>query len=498
MMGEASRRSFWQAMCSSWGLYTDFYELTMMQGYFYRGVHSQPAVFEYYVRAMPFGGGWIVFAGLGLLLDFIEGWRFTREDLGYLAGTGRFKKEFLAFLEGWRPRVTVWSPPEGTVVFPGEPIVRVEGALADLQLLESALLNILNFSSLIATKASRVRVSASPDVLLIDFGMRRAQGPAILMAARSAYIGGVAATSCVQAGKLFGIPVTGTMAHSWVQSFASEEEAFLTFARLYPQNPVFLVDTYHTLESGVPAAVRAYHRLKEEGIQVWGIRIDSGELRTLIPAVRQYLDEHGARDLKIFVSGNVDEYLVEELRDLPIDGYGVGTRLVTAYDYPALDGVYKLVELDGTPRFKISDDPEKVLLPFGKDVYRLWLAEEGEDKELWCGDVVVRRGSGIPACGVMLEGLYRVWAGRRVDCEALLSYRRAVPLYQKVMEEGRKLYGESLEEMRRRAMRQIGRLPEELRGLRVASSHYRKRIFYSPGLVEVFQRVAFRDSRSGE
>ncbi len=488
-MGEAKRRSFWQVMCGSWGLYTDFYELTMMQGYYFRGVHRMPAVFEYYVRAMPFGGGWIVFAGLELLLDFIEGWRFTLEDLDYLSGTGRFKKEFLSFLESWRPRVTIWSPPEGTVVFPGEPIVRVEGALADLQLLESALLNILNFSSLIATKASRVWHSAGLGRVLVDFGMRRAQGPAILMAARSAYIGGVDATSCVQAGELFGIPVTGTMAHSWVQSFDSEEEAFLTFARLYPQNPVFLVDTYHTLESGVPSAVRAYHRLKEEGIQVWGIRIDSGDLRTLIPAVRQYLDAHGARELKIFVSGNVDEYVVEELRDLPIDGYGVGTRLVTAYDHPALDGVYKLVELGGTPRFKISDDPEKVLLPFGKDVYRLW----GEG-ERWSGDVVVRRGSGIPACGVALDGLNRVWAGQPVDCEALPSYRRAVPLFRKVMEEGKKVYGESIEEMRRRAMRQIGRLPEELRGLRVASSRYRKRIFYSPELVDAFRRVAFRGS----
>jgi nicotinate phosphoribosyltransferase len=358
------------------GLYTDLYELTMAQGYFFSGRAETPAVFEYFFRTNPFNGGYVVFAGLEELLSALQSLRFGEDDLDYLHRQG-FHPEFLDYLRTFRFRGSIWSVREGEIVFPREPIVRVEGGLLETQLVETLVLNLLNFASLIATKAMRIRWVAGPR-LVADFGLRRAQGWGGMLASKAAYIGGVDATSNVAAGMLYGIPITGTQAHSWIQSFGDELEAFRTFARLYPDRCILLVDTYNTLQSGVPNAIRVAKELEEQGHRLLGIRIDSGDLATLSTRARQMLDEAGLTYVKIFTSNQLDEYVIRSLlhQGAPIDGFGVGTRLVTAYDCPALDGVYKLVECDGRPTVKVSDDFTKVLLPGRKQLFR-YRAEDG-------------------------------------------------------------------------------------------------------------------------
>ncbi|GBD07753.1 Nicotinate phosphoribosyltransferase pncB2 [bacterium HR21] len=352
------------------GLYTDLYELTMAQGYFLSGRAETPAVFEYFFRTNPFNGGYVIFAGLEELVEALLELRFGEEDLAYLRQQG-FRSEFLDYLRTFRFRGSLWSVPEGEVVFPREPIVRIEGGLLETQVVETLVLNLLNFASLIATKAMRIRWVAG-NRFVADFGLRRAQGWGGMLASKAAYIGGVDATSNVVAGMLYGIPITGTQAHSWIQSFGDELEAFRTFARLYPERCVLLVDTYNTLESGLPNAIRVAKELEASGFRLLGIRIDSGDLAALSKHARQMLDQAGLSYVKIFTSNQLDEYLIRSLlqQNAPIDGFGVGTRLVTAYDCPALDGVYKLVECDGRPTLKVSDDFTKVLLPGRKQLFR--------------------------------------------------------------------------------------------------------------------------------
>lgn len=359
------------------GLYTDLYELTMAQGYFLSGRAHRPAAFEYFFRTNPFNGGYVIFAGLGDLVEILQELRFSADDLDYLHRQG-FRAEFLDYLRTFRFRGTLWSVCEGEVVFPREPIVRIEGGLLETQLVETLVLNILNFASLIATKAMRIRWVAR-ERFVADFGLRRAQGWGGMLASKAAYIGGVDATSNVAAGMLYDIPITGTQAHSWIQSFGDEEEAFRTFAHLYPDRCVLLVDTYHTLESGLPNAIRVAHELEARGYRLLGIRIDSGDLAALSKRARQLLDEAGLAYVRIFTSNQLDEYLIRSLLEqgAPIDGFGVGTRLVTAYDCPALDGVYKLVEVDGRPTLKVSDDFTKILLPGRKQLFRYYHPDEG-------------------------------------------------------------------------------------------------------------------------
>lgn len=352
------------------GLYTDLYELTMAQGYFLSGRAETPAVFEYFFRSNPFNGGYVVFAGLGELVEALLELRFGEEDLAYLRHQG-FRSQFLEYLREFRFRGSLWSVPEGEIVFPREPIIRIEGGLLETQLVETLVLNLLNFASLIATKAMRIRWVAG-ERFVADFGLRRAQGWGGMLASKAAYIGGIDATSNVAAGMLYGIPITGTQAHSWIQSFGDELEAFRTFAHLYPERCVLLVDTYNTLESGLPNAIRVAKELEASGYRLLGIRIDSGDLAALSKRARALLDEAGLPYVKIFTSNQLDEYLIRSLlqQGAPIDGFGVGTRLVTAYDCPALDGVYKLVECDGRPTLKVSDDFTKVLLPGRKQLFR--------------------------------------------------------------------------------------------------------------------------------
>jgi nicotinate phosphoribosyltransferase len=356
-------------------LLTDFYELSMMQGYFLQ--RENPAVvFDMFFRRPPFGGGFSIFAGLESALEHISSLSFSEDDLAYLEGLGVFHKEFLDSLSRFKFRGDVWAMDEGTLAFPGEPLVRVHGSLIEAQLVESALLAILNFQTLIATKAARIRLAANGGAI-VEFGLRRAQGvDGALSASRAAFIGGAVATSNTLAGKLYGIPVRGTMAHSWVMAFASESEAFEKYAEIYPDATVLLIDTYDTLGSGIENAIAVGKKLRAAGHTSFGIRLDSGDLEYLSKKVRARLDEAGLPDARIMASNELDEHIVQQLitRGAPIDAWGVGTHLVTGGGDPALTGVYKIcARRSGAtwlPTIKVSNNPEKVTNPGIKQVWR--------------------------------------------------------------------------------------------------------------------------------
>ena len=357
------------------GLYTDYYELSMAQGYFFAGKKDENAVFDYFFRTNPFGGGFLVFAGLEDLLQSILLLKYSDENLNYLAGRG-FQKEFIKYLKTFRFKGKVYSVREGEIIFPNEPIVRIEGNIIETQLIETMLLNILNFQSLIATKAFRICL-VTKEKPFTDFGLRRAHGTGGIMASRAAIIGGAASTSNVMAGFRYDLPVMGTMAHSWIQSFDDELTAFRKYAEINPDSAVLLVDTYHTLKSGVPNAITVAKELKEKGHRLVGIRLDSGDLAYLSKQSRQMLDEADLTEVKIFVSNQLNEYVIKSLEDqeAPIDGFGIGTELITGSPDAALDGVYKLAECNGQPRMKISENIEKVTLPGKKLLYRYFDAD---------------------------------------------------------------------------------------------------------------------------
>ena len=360
-------------MTPSFALLTDLYQITMAQGYWKLGKHQQPAVFDLFFRELPFQGGYAIACGLELVIKLIENYSFSNEDIKYLASlkaadkTLLFQRDFLDVLSKLRLSVNILGLKEGTLVFPREPLLRVEGPLWECQLLETTLLNLINFSTLIATKASRVCYAASGDAV-VEFGLRRAQGPnGGLMASRSAFVGGVSGTSNVLAGELYGIPVSGTHAHSWVMAFESEIQAFEAYANTMPNNCILLVDTYNTLQ-GVKNAIQVGLKLKEKGSALLGIRLDSGDLATLSIEARQMLDAADLKDTVIVGSSDLDEYTISDLkkRGAKVSLWGVGTRLVTAYDHPALGGVYKLMAIESEKnkgqwiyKSKQTDDPGK-------------------------------------------------------------------------------------------------------------------------------------------
>jgi nicotinate phosphoribosyltransferase len=352
------------------GLFTDLYELTMAQGYFLSGKAEWPACFDYFYRNPPFKGAYVVFAGLETLLEALEDYRFEADDLAYLEKQG-FQKPFLNYLKNFTFKGKVYSVREGELVFPMEPTLRVEGNLLETQLIETLVCNFLNFESLIATKASRM-VLAARGRRVVDFGLRRAQGLGGLQASRAAVIGGVEGTSNVLAAMTYDIPPSGTLAHSWVQSFPDELTAFREFARIYPNQCTLLVDTYSTLESGIPNAITVAKEMEEKGQKLSGIRLDSGDLAYLSKRARTLLDNAGLHSVKIVVSNQLDEYLIKSLLDqgAPINAFGVGTSLVTGQDSPALDGVYKLSILNGKPCLKISENSAKGTLPGAKKIVR--------------------------------------------------------------------------------------------------------------------------------
>lgn len=357
------------------GLYTDFYELSMAQGYFLAGKKDEKTVFDYFFRTNPFEGGFLVFAGLDDLLHSLSAFRYSAENIEYLAKQG-FRADFLAYLKDFSFSGTIFSVNEGEIVFPNEPILRVEGNIIEAQLIETLLLNILNFESLIATKAFRIKLVCG-EKSFADFGLRRAHGMGGIQASRAAIIGGASSTSNVHAGFIYDIPVSGTMAHSWVQSFDDELTAFREYARFNPDRTVLLVDSYDTLQSGVPNTIIVAKEMETTGNKLIGIRLDSGDLAYLSKKARKMLDAAGLEYVKIFASNQLNEYVVNSLNEqhAPIDGYGIGTELVTGKPDSALDGVYKLALCDGTPRMKISENLEKMTYPGRKSLYRYYDSE---------------------------------------------------------------------------------------------------------------------------
>lgn len=351
--------------------YTDQYQLAMAQVYFQKGQREHRAVFDYFFRKEPFSGGYAVFAGLEDLLEIIAGLRFSKEDIEYLRSQG-FQQDFLEYLKDFRFRGNIYSVAEGDVVFATRPILQVEANIIEAQIIETLLLNLLNFQTLVATKASRIRLVAKERTLL-DFGLRRAQASGGYFASRAAMVGGFDGTSNVLAARDFKIPASGTMAHSFIQSYDSEVEAFRDFAKLRPENCVFLVDTYDTLRSGVPNAIKVAKEMEKEGEKLLAIRLDSGDLAYLARESRKMLDEAGLDYVKIAASNQLDEYVIRSLleQDAPINILGVGTNLVIGSPDAALDGVYKLSFSDGKPRIKISESIVKVTLPHRKQVFRI-------------------------------------------------------------------------------------------------------------------------------
>ncbi len=416
--------------CSS-ALLTDLYQLTMLQGYFSERM-EEPAVFEFYVRRLPPNRNFLVAAGLEQVLNFLEGFAFTTQELDWLESTGRFRRDFVQYLAGLRFNGDVHAMPEGTAFFANEPILRVTAPLPEAQIVETRVINLLHFQTVIASKAVR-SVLAAPDKALVDFGLRRAHGAeAALLAARACYLAGFSATSDVLAGQQFSIPLSGTMAHSFVQACDSEEEAFLRFARANRDNVVLLIDTYDT-EVAATKIVRLAPKLRSEGIAIKGVRLDSGDLAEHARRVRQILDEGGLTDAHIFASGNLDEYALAKLvgAGAPIDGFGVGTRVVTSADAPYLDCAYKLQEYAGRPRRKRSEG--KATWPGRKQVYRCSDVDRQMVSDVLTLESDVRLGE--PLLRLVMKG------GKRVDRSADLS------------------------EIRRGVVEHIRRLPERLRSL---------------------------------
>jgi nicotinate phosphoribosyltransferase len=367
---------------TSLGLLTDLYQLTMAYGYWKSGKAEQEAVFNLYFRKHPFEGGYTIACGLSSVIDYLNDYNFDDEDLNYIASlTGAdggvlFENGFLEYLRSMKLTCSVDAVPEGTVVFPNEPLLRVQGPILQCQLLETPLLNLINFQSLVATKASRMRLVAKEDVLL-EFGLRRAQGPdGGMTASRAAYIGGADATSNILAGKLYGIPVKGTHAHSWVMSFDSELESFETYAKYLPNNVTLLVDTYNSL-NGVQNAIKVGHQLRERGYELSGIRLDSGDLAYLSIEARKLLDDAGFENTSIVASNDLDEYIMDSLKiqGAKINVWGIGTKLVTAYDQPALGGVFKLAAIKNESgkwdyKLKLSEQAIKISTPGIQQVRR--------------------------------------------------------------------------------------------------------------------------------
>ena len=346
-----------------YGLRTDLYELTMAQVYLENG-KTDRAVFSLYVRELPEVRNFLVVGGVGRLIELLGEFRFSKEQLSYLKSLKLFKDWFLDWLESFRFEGNIYAIPDGRIVFQEEPLVQVEAPLPVAQILETFVMNIVHLETVLASKAARIYAVAGGKTL-VDFGMRRAHGfEAANTAAKAALACGWNATSNLEAGMLYNLPVTGTMAHSYVMVFG-EEEAFKEFYRHYPQNAVYLIDTYDVME-----AAKLVVKLAKEGYKPLGVRIDSGDIPTLVQKVRQLLDEHGLTDVKIIVSGGVDEYKIAKWRDLPIDGFGVGTKYATSADKPYLDIAYKLVEYAGKPKFKLS--PGKKTYPFKKQVFRFY------------------------------------------------------------------------------------------------------------------------------
>jgi nicotinate phosphoribosyltransferase len=455
----------------------------MAQGYFLSGMHEKKACFDYFFRKLPFKGGYVVFAGLQEVLDVLSNYTFQKDDLEYLRQRG-FKESFLEYLKNFRFSGTIHSVKEGEIIFPNEPVLRVEGTILETQIIETLLLNYLNFQSLIATKASRLKFAAG-DRMVLDFGLRRAQGLGGIHASRAAIIGGAEATSNVYSAFTFGLEPSGTMAHSWVESFDSELEAFRTFAKIFPENSTFLVDTYDTLHSGVPNAIIVAHEMEKAGHRLKGVRLDSGDFAYLSKRTRAMLNAEGLSYVKIVASNQLDEHIIKSLEEqgAMIDVFGVGTSLVIGREDAALDGVYKLSKYDGKPKIKISENIEKVLVPDVKAVYRYYNSEEKFYADAVMGvnekdiDLMIHPHQSVKR--LSLKGLKK---------EALMSC---------VMQDGKRTtVSQTVHEIAKYAAARLQLLPDEHK--RFEYPHIYK-VGFSPALLKVRdelinEKLALRDS----
>lgn len=462
-------------------LLTDLYQLTMLAGYLEEGMADEPAVFDLFFRHNPFQGGYAVFAGLETALSYLETLQFAEDELEYLQNLGIFRPRFIDFLRSFRFQGKVTAPAEGTVVLATEPLVTVEAPLAQAQLVETALLNILNFQTLVATKGARI-VQAAAGGTVLEFGLRRAQGPdGGISEARAAYVGGVRSTSNVMAGKLFGIPVKGTHAHSWIMAFPDELTAFRAYAEVFPDTCILLVDTYDTLKSGIPNAITVAKELRSGGHELVGVRIDSGDLAYLSRETRRMFDEAGFPGAKIVASNELDEYVIQSMRNEGgrVDIYGVGTRLATCAGEGggALGGVYKLVRIGDRPKLKVTSDIAKATLPDRKRLLRA-VAPDGS----FIQDVICLAGEEIAPGATVFDPtnpLQHVTIPRQA---------RFVEVRGVVMEDGVRTAGSppSLDEMADRSREQLARLPQGC--LRFINPHKYK-VSISSGLNELRLRL---------
>ena len=414
-------------------LHTDLYQLNMMQTYVKRGLQDKKVVFDMFFRSLPFGNGYGIFVGLEHIISYLTNLKFDEDDIEYLRTIG-FDEDFLEVLKNFEFTGDIYSMKEGEVIFPNEPVLTVEARIIEALLIETAILNIFNHETLIATKASRIKQTAG-EKKVVEFGARRAHGPgSSLFGTRAAYIAGFEGTSLVEAGKRFDIPVVGTMSHAFIQSFSDEAEAFRAYAEENRDNVILLVDTYNTLKAGVPNAIKVAKELKEKGINVRAIRLDSGDLAYLSKEARRMLDESGFSDIQIVASSDLDEYVIADLKlqGAKLDMYAVGTRVITAYDQPALGGVYKLVEViegnERIPKIKVSDNVEKIVFPGRKIPYRIINKKTGKAE----GDYITRYHEDLPEIGenLLLFDPFSPWKQKTIK-----KYK-AIKLQEKVISQG--------------------------------------------------------------
>lgn len=450
---------------------TDFYELTMSNGYLSLGMQDKIVVFDLFFRSIPENGGYAIMAGVAQMIEYLSNLHFEEEDIAYLREQNTFSEEFLQYLADFEFSCDIWAIEEGMPIFPSEPIVKVRGPIMQAQMIETMLLLTINHQSLIATKSSRI-VRAAKGRPIMEFGARRAQGyDASVLGARAAYIAGVAGTSCTVSGKIFDIKAMGTMAHSWVQAFPSEFEAFKAYAECYPDNCQLLVDTYSTLRSGVPNAIKtAKEVLEPMGKRLKAIRIDSGDLTYLSTESRKMLDAAGCHDCTITVSNSMDEYTIQELlrQGASIDSFGVGERLITSKEDPVFGGVYKLAAVyengKPIPRMKFSDNPGKITNPGNKEIYRFYDLKEG----FALADLITLEHEEIDFTGpIRIFDPWHTWK------QKTLTNYRVEKLLKPIFQKGKLVYkSPSLDEMRERCKKELGCLWDSIKRFENPQAYY--------------------------
>lgn len=451
-------------------LLSDFYEFTMANGYFNNGMKDTVAIFDAFYRNNPDGGGYSIFAGLNDIIDYVKNLSFSSSDIEYLRKEGNFSEDFLEYLKDFKFTGDIWAYPEGSVMFPNEPIVTVKAPIIECSILETYLLLSMNFNSLIATKTSRI-VKAAGNRLVMEFGARRAQGAdASLTGARAAYIAGAPVTSNTLSAKTYGFKPAGTMAHSWIQAFDSEYEAFKTYALSYPENCILLIDTYDTINSGLPNAMRIFKEILEPRGLSGGVRIDSGDLAYLSKEIRKILDENGFKDAKIVASNSLDEFKIISLlnQGAEIDSFGIGERLITSKSDPVFGGVYKLVGIYDDDKLiskiKVSENVEKITTPGFKNVYRLYDKKTGKAEADYISLREEEMDDSKPL--VIFDPLF-TWKMKKMD-----NYKARL-MQEKIFENGKLIYEEpSLDEIAKYCKSELDSMWEEVKRFDTPHNYY--------------------------